>query len=93
MKAIWKDTILAQSDNTVVIEGNHYFPPDSVNKDLLTPSSTTTSCPWKGEAAYYDIHVGDAVNPDAAWTYKNPSEAAAKIKNHIAFWNGVEVSD
>ena len=92
MKAIWKDTVIAQSDNTVVVEGNHYFPPASVKKEHLRPSDTHTTCPWKGLASYYDVVVGDNVNSDAAWYYPEPKDAAAEIKDHIAFWRGVSVT-
>ena len=93
MKAVWKDTILAESDNTIVIEGNHYFPPNSIKKELLKETDTHTTCPWKGEASYYDITVKGETNSDAAWFYSSPSEAAAEINDHVAFWKGVEVSD
>lgn len=91
MKAIWKDTILAQSNNTKEVEGNQYFPPESINEELFTRSTTETTCPWKGEARYYNIHVGDQRNDDAAWFYPEPKEAAKEIKDHVAFWKGVEV--
>lgn len=91
MRAIWKSEIIAESDNTVVVEGNHYFPPESVNKEYLKPSQTTTACPWKGTAHYYSILVGGEENRDAAWYYPDPKEAASEIKDHIAFWRGVDV--
>jgi uncharacterized protein (DUF427 family) len=91
MKAIWHDTVLAESSETIVVEGNHYFPPDSVNKALFRESDYRTSCPWKGQASYYDIMVGDTVNKDAAWYYPNPKDAAKEIANYFAFWRGVEV--
>lgn len=91
MRAIWKGETIAESDNTVVVEGNHYFPPDSVERKHLTSSPTTTVCPWKGVAHYYYVVVGEEQNPDAAWHYPDPKDAAAEIKDHIAFWNGVEV--
>lgn len=91
MKAIWHDTVLAESSETIVVEGNHYFPPDSVNKALFRESDYRTSCPWKGQASYYDIMVGDTVNKDAAWYYPNPKDAAKEIAHHFAFWRGVEV--
>ena len=91
MKAIWKDVILAESDNTIVVEGNHYFPPDSVKREYLKASDTHTTCPWKGEASYYTVVVSDAVNKDAAWYYPEPKEAAQQIKDYVAFWQGVEV--
>lgn len=93
MKAIWKDKIIAESDSTVVVEGNHYFPPDSVNMDLLRPSDKQTRCPWKGLANYYDVAVGDEVNSDAAWYYPEPNDAAREIKGYVAFWQGVSVTE
>lgn len=91
MKAIWHDTVLAESSETIVVEGNHYFPPESVNKSLFWESDYRTSCPWKGQASYCDVVVGDAVNKDAAWYYPNPKDAAKEITNHFAFWRGVEI--
>lgn len=91
MKAIWKDAVLAESDDTVVVEGNHYFPADSINRAYFQPSDTHTTCPWKGEASYYDVVVDGQVNSDAAWYYPEPKEAAANIKDHVAFWKGVKV--
>jgi uncharacterized protein (DUF427 family) len=85
-------TVIAQSDETIVVEGNHYFPPDSVDRSLLRDSDHTTVCPWKGDARYYDVVVGDTVAPDAAWYYPAPKEAASEIAGYVAFWNGVEVS-
>lgn len=93
MKAVWKNKTIAESDKTVVVEGNHYFPMESVNKELLKKSSTHTTCPWKGEASYYNVEVDDEKLDDGAWYYPEPSEAAKKIKDHVAFWNGVEVSE
>ena len=93
MKAIWNGTILAESDKTIVVEGNHYFPPDSVNRDYLQESSTHTTCPWKVLASYYSVVVNDQPNRDAAWTYPNPKPAAAQIKDHVAFWRGVKVEE
>ena len=93
MKAVWKGETIAASSNTVVVEGNHYFPPDSVSMKHLKPSSTTTVCPWKGTASYYTVVVGDDENRDAAWYYPAPKDAAAQIKDHIAFWRGVEVHE
>jgi uncharacterized protein (DUF427 family) len=92
MKATWKGTTLAESNDTIVIEGNHYFPPDSVKRDHFRESSKHTTCPWKGVASYYDVVVGDEINKDAAWYYPEPKDAATEIKNHVAFWRGVEVS-
>jgi len=91
MKATWNDGVIAQSDDTVVVEGNHYFPADSVNKEYLQPSSTHTICPWKGEASYYNVVVNGETNKDAAWYYPEPKDAAAESKNRIAFWHGVKV--
>ena len=93
MKATWKDTVIAESADTVVVEGNHYFPPESVRQEHLTPSTTHTTCPWKGEASYYDVVVGDEINGDAAWYYPDPKPAAAEIKDRIAFWRGVTVEE
>lgn len=91
MKAIWNEHIIAESDETVVVEGNHYFPEDSIAKKFFEASATTSNCPWKGEASYYTLKVGDQRNEDAAWTYPAPKDAAAEIKNHVAFWKGVVV--
>jgi uncharacterized protein (DUF427 family) len=91
MKAIWNDTVLADSSETIVVEGNHYFPPDSVNMQFLIPSDTHTHCPWKGEASYYHIDAAGQRNADAAWHYPAPKDAAANIKGYIAFWKGVNV--
>jgi uncharacterized protein (DUF427 family) len=91
MKAIWQDVVLAESDDTVVVEGNHYFPADSINRAYFQPSDTHTTCPWKGEASYYDVVVDGQVNSDAAWYYPEPKEAASNIKDHVAFWKGVKV--
>jgi len=93
MKATWNGEILAESNDTVTIEGNHYFPPDSINEKLFKPSSTTTQCPWKGTAHYYTVVVGEEENQDAAWFYPDPKDAAAPIKDRVAFWRGVEVSE
>ena len=91
MKAIWNGEVLAESNNTIMIEGNHYFPVDSVNKLYLEESNTHTTCPWKGVASYYNVTVDGEINKDAAWYYPEPSDAAKPIKDHIAFWKGVEV--
>ena len=91
MRAVWNDAVIAESDDTVVVEGNHYFPAESVDRSLLHLSETRTTCPWKGEARYYDLAVGGAVNRDAAWCYPDPKPAAAEIKDYVAFWKGVEV--
>ncbi|HPE13502.1 MAG: DUF427 domain-containing protein [Actinobacteria bacterium] len=92
MKATWNDTVIAESDDTVVVEGNHYFPKDSVRWDYLTPTDSHTTCPWKGQASYFTIEVDGQSNPDAVWTYLDPKPEAAKIKDHVAFWKGVVVS-
>ncbi len=91
MKAVWKGVAIAESDSTVVVEGNHYFPPGSVRKEYLKPSPTTTVCPWKGTASYYNVVVSGRVNWDAAWYYPDPKAAAAEIRGHIAFWRGIKV--
>jgi uncharacterized protein (DUF427 family) len=91
MKAIWENVILAESNATIVVEGNHYFPPDSINKNYFKDSNTQSSCPWKGLASYYNIVVDGKVNQDAAWYYPDPKSAAGNIKNYVAFWKGVEV--
>ncbi|TPG39133.1 DUF427 domain-containing protein [Sphingomonas koreensis] len=89
--ARWNDTIIAQSDDTVVVEGNHYFPTESVNAELFEDSATQTHCPWKGKASYKTIVVDGKRNPDAAWYYPDPKSAAAEIKGRFAFWKGVAV--
>jgi uncharacterized protein (DUF427 family) len=91
MKAIWHNEVLAESDKTIVIEGNHYFPAASVRREFFRRSNTHTTCPWKGEASYYDIVVDEAVNHDAAWYYPEPKTAAEQIKDYVAFWRGVRV--
>ncbi len=93
MKAVWNEVIIAESNKTLVIEGNHYFPMDSVNTEYLNGSITKTVCHWKGEASYYHIDVKGKINRDAAWYYPNPLDAAKQVKNHIAFWKGVEIID
>ncbi|RKT51629.1 DUF427 domain-containing protein [Saccharothrix australiensis] len=91
--ARWNGEIIAESERTEMVEGNHYFPAESVHAQYLRPSDTTTVCPWKGTANYYTLHVNGEENADAAWYYAEPKEAAANIKGHVAFWRGVEVSD
>ncbi len=91
MKAIWNDEVIAESDGTVVVEGNHYFPMNSVNDDFLEPSDTVYECPWKGTAKYFNLSVAGAKNPDAAWYYANPKDAAKEIAGHVAFGNGVHI--
>ena len=93
MKAVWNGTEIARSDDTVVVEGNHYFPLSSINGDYLRESETHSVCPWKGQASYYDIAIGTEVNKDAAWYYSDPNPAAAEIAGHVAFWRGIEVSE
>jgi uncharacterized protein (DUF427 family) len=93
MKATWENTLLAESDKTIVIEGNHYFPPEAIKKEYFRASDTHSTCPWKGLASYYHVDAGGKVNPDAAWYYPEPKEAAKQIKNYVAFWRGVKVSD
>jgi uncharacterized protein (DUF427 family) len=93
MKAAWENTVLAESQQTVVVEGNHYFPPDSIKKEYFRQSEKNTTCPWKGRASYYHIQVGGKTNEDAAWYYPEPKEAAKSIKDHVAFWRGVKVTD
>ncbi|SEB84129.1 Uncharacterized conserved protein, DUF427 family [Maribacter dokdonensis] len=91
VKAIWNSTVIAESDATVQVEGNHYFPPSTIKKEYFKTTDTHTSCPWKGVASYYDIEVDGDVNKDAAWYYPEVSELAKGIKGYIAFWKGVEV--
>jgi len=91
MKAIWNGKVVAESDDTVVIEGNHYFPADSIKHEFYGDSKTNTVCSWKGIAAYYSLKVDGKDNPDAAWYYPEPKEAAKVIKDRVAFWKGVEV--
>lgn len=91
MKAVWKDTVLAESDQTIVVEGNHYFPPDAIRRDYFRESQTHTVCPWKGTASYYDVVVNGDVNRDGAWYYPAPKPAAAQIAGYVAFWRGVRV--
>jgi uncharacterized protein (DUF427 family) len=90
-KASWENVVLAESDRCVVVEGNQYFPADSIRKEFFQPSATQTVCPWKGTASYYDVVVDGKRNKDAAWYYPEPSAAAKQIKDHLAFWNGVKV--
>lgn len=91
MKAIWNGATLAESNETVVVEGNHYFPADSINKDHFQPSETHTVCGWKGTASYYDVLVNGETNKDAAWYYPAAKDDAKNIEGHIAFWKGVQV--
>ena len=93
MKAVWKGTTLAKSDATIVVEGNHYFPPQSVDQRYLSASDHTTFCPWKGTARYYDVEVAGERNANAAWYYPEAKPEAANIEGYVAFWKGVEVGD
>jgi uncharacterized protein (DUF427 family) len=91
MKATWKGEVIAESDDTVVVEGNHYFPAGSIKREHFKESETHTVCPWKGTASYYDVVVDGDVNKDAAWFYPEPKDAAKEIKDRVAFWRGVKV--
>ncbi len=91
MKAIWNGAVIAESDDTVVVEGNHYFPRDAVDAALLRPSATHTTCPWKGVASYHDVVVGGQVNKDAAWYYPEPKPDAKAVRDRVAFWKDVKV--
>ena len=91
VKAIWNGAVLAESDQTIVVEGNHYFPPAAVNQAYFQQSPAHTVCPWKGLASYYSVEVDGQVNKDAAWYYPEPKEAASQIAGYVAFWKGVEV--
>jgi uncharacterized protein (DUF427 family) len=92
-RAIWNGAVLAQSDQTEVVEGNHYFPPDAVIRQFFEPSEKHTICSWKGTASYYDVVVNGERNAAAAWYYSEPKEAAGQIRDYVAFWNGVDVED
>lgn len=91
VKAVWNDVVIAESDRCVVVEGNQYFPWEDVKQEYFQPSSTHTTCPWKGVASYYTLNVNGKTNPDAAWYYPDPKPAAAQIKGRVAFWKGVKV--
>lgn len=91
MKAIWNGKTIAESSDTVVVEGNHYFPADAIRREYFVDSQTSTVCGWKGRASYYSLSVDGSSNPDAAWYYPEPKAAAAEIKGRIAFWKGVRV--
>lgn len=93
MRATWNNTVIAESDDTIVIEGNHYFPKESLNQEYFTSTDSTTTCPWKGLASYFTVEVYGKSNPDAAWTYVEPLPAAQEIAGYVAFWKGVTVSD
>jgi len=92
MKAIWNGQVIAESDNTVVVEGNHYFPAESIKREFFADSATNTVCGWKGTASYYSLSVDGSANKDAAWYYPEPKSAAAEIKGRVAFWKGVKVT-
>jgi uncharacterized protein (DUF427 family) len=91
MKAVWNGTVVAESQDTVVVEGNHYFPRESLRSELVAPSDTTTVCSWKGTASYYSLNVDGKENRDAVWYYADPKPAAAEIRGRVAFWKGVEI--
>ncbi|PKA97333.1 nucleotidyltransferase-like protein [Flavobacteriaceae bacterium MAR_2009_75] len=91
MKAIWNDTVIAESDDTLVIENNHYFPAESIDKQYFKESTSHTTCPWKGVASYYTIEINGKINKDAAWYYPEVSELAKDIKGRVAFWKGVKI--
>jgi len=93
MKAIWNNQVIAESNETVVVEGNHYFPKESIKQEFFKDSPTNTVCPWKGTASYLSLDVEGSENPDAAWFYPQPSELAKNIKDYVAFWKGVEVTE
>lgn len=93
MKAIWNGKVLAESSNTKIIEGNHYFPSDSVNREYLKSSDTHTICPWKGKASYYNVEVDGQLNKDAAWFYPETKKMANEIENYVAFWKGVSIEE
>jgi uncharacterized protein (DUF427 family) len=90
-KAIWNETVLAESDRCELVEGNHYFPPEAVRREFLRDSTTQTICDWKGVASYYDVVVNGEINRDAAWYYPDPKDAARNVAGHVAFWRGVRV--
>jgi len=92
MKAVWQGTVVAESDDTVVVEGNHYFPTASIKREFFKDSSSHTVCSWKGTASYYTLEINGTRNPDAAWYYPEPKDAAKEIKDRVAFWKGVQVS-
>lgn len=91
MQAIWNDTVVAESDQTIVVEGNHYFPEDSLRREYFTESKTMSICPWKGKASYFDLALDGQTIPDAAWQYRHPLPLARRVKNRVAFWHGVHV--
>ncbi|WP_194820348.1 DUF427 domain-containing protein [Nocardia sp. XZ_19_385] len=91
VRAVWNGVVLAESADTVIVEGNHYFPPESVNKEYFETSDTHTFCPWKGTASYYTVAVGGETNRDAAWYYPDPKPEAEQVRDRVAFWKGVDV--
>jgi len=93
VRALFQDKVIAESENTIQIEGNHYFPPEDVNRDFLKQSDTNTFCPWKGTASYYSVEIEGDAAADAAWYYPDPKSAAEKIKDYVAFWKGVRVEE
>ena len=93
MKAVWNGTVIAESNETRIVESNHYFPPESVKREYFTDSATHTTCPWKGEASYYSVVVNGQENRDAAWYYPVPKDAAKEISGYVAFWRGVKIED
>lgn len=93
VKAYWNDTLLAESNDTVMIEGNQYFPPKDVKKEYLVETAYRTTCPWKGEAHYHNVVIGDQINENAAWSYPRPKEKAVHIADHVAFWKGVYIEN
>lgn len=93
MKAIWNGQVLAESNDTIVIENNHYFPPESIHESFFQTSKTESVCPWKGTAAYYSLEVNGETNKDAAWYYPEPKDAASEIKGYVAFWRGVSIEE
>jgi uncharacterized protein (DUF427 family) len=93
MKAIWNNTVLAESNETIQVEGNHYFPPQAIKNEFFKPSSTHTTCPWKGLASYYTLEVDGQKNADAAWYYPQPKDAAKQIAGYVAFWKGVKITE
>lgn len=93
MKAIWKDNVIAESDATVVVENNHYFPPETIKREFFADSDLETYCPWKGKANYHHLHANGDTNENAAWYYPEPTEEAAHIKDYVAFWRGVKIVD
>ena len=93
MKAIWNNTIIAESSNTKIVENNHYFPMEDVKDEYLKPSDSHTRCPWKGKASYFHIEIDGKINEDAAWYYPEASYAAKPIENYVAFWNGIKVTE